>query len=251
MSLTLHCGAEELSLKDLAKVTTPEPTYSWHPIPHHELVNSVTDNLKAAKLEISNQKFGVAKDGALFFGLLEVKGPEFDKGYGLTIGLRNSHNRLFSAAIGVGSHVFVCDNLAFTADLVVFRRHTRFIMLDMPGVVSSAIGRLGDARVAQNQRIDAYQDAEIEDAQFHDLCCRCVQQGVVPPSRLPYVFNSWYKPEHPEFEPRTVWSAFNAVTETLKKNNVFEAPTRTRTLHGLCDLLARCNTGSELQPLYN
>ena len=60
--------------------------------------------------------------------------------YGLVIGLRNSHDKSFPASIALGSGVFVCDNLAFSAEVTIARRHTRFIERDLPRVVHTAVG---------------------------------------------------------------------------------------------------------------
>ena len=46
----------------------------------------------------------------------------------------------------MGSAVFVCDNLAFSAEVTIARRHTRFIERDLPRIVHTAVGRLADMR---------------------------------------------------------------------------------------------------------
>ena len=45
----------------------------------------------------------------------------------------------------------------------------------------------------------------------------------------------WREPRRDGFEARSVWSLFNAFTESLKDGNLAELPKRTEALHGLLD----------------
>ena len=49
------------------------------------------------------------------------------------------------------------------------------------------------------------------------------------------------EPKLSAFEPRNVWSLFNAFTETLKDGNLAELPKRTEALHGLLDVVVGLN----------
>ncbi len=73
--------------------------------------------------EIIREDYGVTPDGARFFGVLSLKSEYGD--YSDTVGLRNSHDKRFPIGISFGSRVFVCDNLAFSGDRVIRRKHTR------------------------------------------------------------------------------------------------------------------------------
>jgi hypothetical protein len=45
-------------------------------------------------------------------------------GYTNMVGLRNSHDRKFPVGVSFGSRTFVCDNLAFSGDHAIKRKHT-------------------------------------------------------------------------------------------------------------------------------
>jgi hypothetical protein len=49
------------------------------------------------------------------------------------------------------------------------------------------------------------------------------------------VLHKWREPRRDGFEARSVWSLFNAFTESLKDGNLAELPKRTEALHGLRD----------------
>ena len=248
-NLLLHCGAHEVTQDQLAKVATPKATRSWTPIPHIDLLDAVRREITHSGLAIEEQTLGLSQPknsipGARFFGLLQVSASDSNptaKGWAMIIGVRNSHDRRFPAGLCLGSRVIVCDNLAFSAEVVVARRHTRFIRRDLPPLITDAVGQLDELRHRQTDRIEAYRAATITDEQFHDLAVRAIDAGVVAPSKLPRVLDEYRFPQHAPFEPRVVWSAFNAFTKILKHYNIQNLPRRTQALHGLCDLLAHVN----------
>ena len=81
-------------------------------------------------MTVVNQAHGLWGDGARYFGLLEVHNGSTDRDYGLVVGLRNSHDKSFPAAIALGAAVFCCDNLSFSSEVTLARRHTRYIERD-------------------------------------------------------------------------------------------------------------------------
>lgn len=54
---------------------------------------------------------------------------------------------------------------------------------------------------------------------------RAVTVGVRPNKLIPRVLHEWREPRHEAFQPRDVWSHFNAFTEALK-GNLNELPHR-------------------------
>src|SRR5262249_33725642 len=122
---------------------------------------------------------------------------------------------------------------------------------DLPGLVERAVGRLADLRNLQAKRIDAYKAAGLTDERIvHDLVVRSVYARALPGSQIMDVVNEWHVPRHEQFQPRTVWSLFNAFTETLK-GSLTLLPSRTQALHGLLDshvglLLPKPESSAEL-----
>src|SRR5689334_11127587 len=169
VNLTLHCGAKHVPRSAVETVATPAPSATWVPVPHQRFLEQVESTIAASGLTVVNQAHALWSDGLRYFGLLEVTSGENHGDYGLVIGLRNSHDKSFPASIAMGSAVFVCDNLAFSAEVTIARRHTRFIERDLPRVVHTAVGRLTDMRGQQDERIQAYKETELLDPAAHDL----------------------------------------------------------------------------------
>ena len=234
-NLTLHCGATQVNLDDIHQVATPRSTNSWCPIPHHQLIHTVQSTLSTTQLRIGTQAHSLSHEGQRYFGLMEVHTQKDSNDYCWVLGLRNSHDKTFPAGIVAGASVFVCDNLSFSGEIKFARKHTRFILRDLPQLVSRSIGLLLAKWHDQDKRIAAYKEAELNDIEAHDLIIRATDVQVCSNRLIPTVLNEWREPKHDAFEGRNVWSLFNAFTESLKDGNLIELPKRTEALHGLLD----------------
>jgi hypothetical protein len=233
-NLLLHCGGRAVERKDVQRVRTPKATETWTPIPHLELVSRVEQTLKSNGLVVGTQAHSLSHEGLRYFGLMEIQRSESDPDYCWVLGLRNSHDKTFPAGIIAGSSVFVCDNLAFSGEVKLARKHTTHIARDLPQLVQSAVGKLMDRWHHQDTRLATYKLSAIAEPDAHDLVIRACDVGVCPNKLIPRVLHEWREPRHEAFQPRNVWSLLNAFTEALK-GNLIELPRRTEALHGLLD----------------
>ena len=237
MNLMLHCGARHVERAAIQRAATPNASPTWVPVPHHRLLEQVEETLTSGGMRVVNQAHALWQDGLRYFGLLEVANGQAHEDYALVVGLRNSHDKSFPAAIALGSAVLVCDNLAFSAEVTIARRHTRYIERDLPRVVHTAVARLSDLRGQQDQRIETYKATEISDSAAHDLVIRALDARALPVTQLPAVLDEWRRPSHEEFaeDGKTVWRFHNAMTHVWKGRNLAALPRRSQALHGLLD----------------
>lgn len=234
-NLLLHCGAKAVERELLSRVRTPRATETWTPIPHMELIRRVEQTLTANNLTIGTQAHSLSHEGQRYFGIMEIQGRSTDPEYCLVLGLRNSHDKTFPAGIVAGSSVFCCDNLAFSGEVKLARKHTRFISRDLPFLVQQAVGRLLDKWNDQDLRINAYRNTDLEDREAHDLIIRATDVGACSNRLVPVVLKQWRESNHEQFHARNVWSLFNAFTEALKDSDLGVLPKRTEALHALMD----------------
>lgn len=237
LDLCLHCGAHHVDRDDIWSSPTPTRTRSWVPVPHLHLLSLVEGTLEGCGLRICNEAHALWGGGQRYFGLMELEDDGGRADYSLVLGVRNSHDKSFPAGIALGSGVFVCDNLAFSSEVVLTRRHTRFIERDLPQIVHRAVAQLTAMRGTQDQRIETYRSRDLSDRNAHDLLIRSLDAQVLPVTQLPNVLSEWRNPSHPEFAKggKTAWRLFNAFTEALKGRNLAALPRRTQSLHGLLD----------------
>lgn len=234
--IVLHAGGHAATWDEIIAVPTPDPTDTWVPIPHRQVVEQVADTMQDAGLSIVSAAYGLTNDGNRFFGLLEVAGKQgADSDHALIVGLRNSHDKSFPVKLACGSRVFVCDNMAFSGEVTVTRRHTLNVSRALPGLITRSIGELGNLRNKQLVRFDAYKATSLDTLKAHDLCIRALDLGVVAGQTIPKVLQEWRNPSHEEFASRTIWSLFNSFTEGLKAISPLHLPSRTIKLHGMMD----------------
>ncbi len=128
---------------------------------------------------------------------------------------------------------------SFSGEVEFARKHTRFIVRDLPMLTGRAVGLLMTKWHDQDKRIGAYKDTDIGDPSAHDLIVRATDVGVCSNRLIPSVLHEWREPRHERFQQRNVWSLFNAFTESLKEGSLAELPKRTEALHGLLDTYVR------------
>src|SRR5262249_19683593 len=157
-----------------AAVVTPDRTRSWVPVAHATLLDSVRLTLAGAGLHVVAEAHGLTRGGNRYFGLLQVSTGLDPSDFGLVVGIRNSPDRSFPAALALGGVVFVCSNLSFSGQVVLARKHTAHIERDLPQLVARSVGLLGGLREAQERRFLTYRSHELTDAQVHDALIRAL-----------------------------------------------------------------------------
>ena len=234
-NMILHCGAGFQTREEIDKIETPKATHSWVPIPHGRLIDEVKHALVGETIAVTEEAHSTTKDGLNYFGLLQVSNRSRNDDFAYVVGLRNSHNKRFPAGLVVGSKVFVCDNLAFSGEIQVARKHTTNILRDLQGLTVKAVGFLSARWMDQEKRIDAYRNYRVSEMRAHDLLIKALDVRAITVTQIPAILAEYRNPRHEEFHERTAWSWFNCVTECCKEVSLMALPARTQALHGLLD----------------
>lgn len=238
VNLILHCGASAVSRQQVDETITPTPTATWHPIPHTALITQVESALQTANMRVVEQAHALTRDGKRYFGLMQVANcTTAGEDFSYVLGLRNSSDRSFPAGLVVGASVFVCDNMSFSGEIKIARKHTSHIMRDLLRLTIGAIGLLSEKWNTMATRIATYKTTEMSDMQAHDFVVRALDAGAVTVTQIPGILTEWRTPRHPEFSAngKTAWRLFNAVTESHKSIALHQLAPRSIRLHGLMD----------------
>lgn len=264
--LTLHTGGQLVTRDEIERVETPEPTQTHYPVPHGLLLDTVKNTLITGGYACTKEQHALSKEGQRYFGVLQLHRDSENFGdRAMCVGIRNSHDKTFSAELVLGNKVFVCDNLSFIGQVKLSRKHTRFIFNDLASLASRAVGGLLTGARQQNLRIEAYKNTPIDDKDAGHLLRLAMSSGQPRPKvevkaadyidevtgrrkkpktsayaaitsqRALDVWSQWEAPVHAEFEPRNVWSLFNAFTEVYKQEHFESVRRRSQTLHGVFD----------------
>lgn len=229
--LCLHAGGQLAGIDEIKALAVPDATATWQPVPHHLVIDEVTRSVESSGLAVSERSFAIAKGGDRMFGILTLGGGT---DYATTIGIRNSHDKSFPVGLALGSRVFVCDNLAFSSEVTISTKHTRYVLDRLPRLIGEGVARLVQRRVHQERRLELYRQTEVRGlAHLHDLVLRSYRAKAIPARAIAEVLEEYEQPRHPEFKEPTLWSYFNSVTEVLKSYGDLQP--RTQRLHGVID----------------
>lgn len=204
-----------VSRDEVARIDTPSSTDTWRPVPHIDVIEAVTEVVRAHNWEIEGEKFGLASDGRKMFGVMEIgrsSSPEWHR----CIGIRNSHDKTFAVGLSAGIVVCVCTNLAFGGTTVVKRRHTSGI--DLAELIDRAVASLEEDFLTTETVCEDLKDVYLKnDDESRCLIFKAAELGVINSCDILPVYREFKNPSHVEFQDPTRWSLLNAFTETIKK----------------------------------
>lgn len=234
MSLILHRGAREVTRDDLFRVETPQPQGRWHPVSHGHALEAVEQTLQACGFSVETGNHALSRGGARYFGTLDIAVP-IVPGVKLAVGIRNSTDQSFPLGFCAGHRVFVCDNLAFRAELMAKRKHTLNGAARFRDDIASCISKLDAFRLAEQSRIERMKSTHVDDTRAESLMLRAYERKLVSHRMLPALIDAWREPDAAEFAPRDLWSLFNSFTHALKpaQSNPQRHARLTMGLHGL------------------
>lgn len=203
------------------------------------MVQSVRNAMDEMGLEPSPDhppEYAVSHDNHRFFGVISLKSKKSDD-FGTVLGIRSSTDKSMSQAVAFGARVFVCDNLAFTGQVVYHTKNTTNILRRLPKMSVDAVAKLPEFVERQSRFLTSMQDTELNDTLADSLIVRASVLGAVPARDILTVREIYRSDEHRELHGKlTLWSLFNAFTEHAKKyqgQNPAEAAARTIRLSNL------------------
>ena len=233
-------NVETLSVEDQLKaVKTPEKTATHTPIPHSLLVSKTRTALDRAGFSITEEEHALARGGQRYFGGFALTGDDI-KGEDrrLVFGLRNSSDKSTAASACMGNSMMVCDNMCFSSDVKLARRHTVNILRDLDGMLAKAISRIVTSWHDMGQRIEAYKVAEISNDRASNLVVDLAEAKALPERDVYKTAKEFRNPRHPEFRGNTLWNLYNSVTENLKGGDLSKLPERTMKVQSIFDSIA-------------
>ena len=216
MTLLMQRGSEAATLEMVKDVPLPKATRTYQPVSHEKLSNMLLQMAVhlLPNFSHSHSQFGLSAEGNKMFGVHTLTSSH--TAMGLSIGFRNSYDRSMSVGIAVGASVLVCDNLALCGDITVLRKHTLNVIRDMESMALSAIYKSQKVYHQILKDAEAMQLQEISDDNAYRMLGLVYGRGIMTPRQIPVAQREWKTPQYEAFQPRTVWSLYNAITEALK-----------------------------------
>ena len=161
----------------------PDFTATWHPFSHGMILETVGSAVAEAGFAIERKEYSI-KPGAEMFAVWEVNRQDKRGELRFAIGIRNSINKKMAVGLCAGERVFVCDNMIFSSDFVLFRKHTGLLDADeltlMARDAFAAVTQKWDSLYAWHESM---KEIEISTAQASLLCAAAMRRGIIPPSQ--------------------------------------------------------------------
>ena len=258
MTLMLHCGAHKTSFDEVCNVVPDRSltSASFRPVPHSWLFNRTVETLDDLGFSVVEEAHALMRNGQRYFGYLKIRKrvpgqdvrdltPEYD----FICGVRNGHDGQMKAAWVFGEQVFVCDNLAFSGDMIEFsRKHTRNIVRDVQPLMFDKLSSIECHMQNVHERVEHYKNTPVKTRRdLNDLVITALRDGAVRATSIEHVLREWDKSQegsgpggHESLGGNSYWTLFNCFTEVEKQRpSIVEQPKRNKRLTSLLDATSR------------
>ena len=213
----LHAQSNLVSREQLMAIAPPPPTATWRPIAHGDLISALDRQLLVRGIRIDKEMFAIQRDGARLFGVLDLT-LESSGEFCAAMGIRTANDRSMALEIAVGVRVLVCDNLAFSGDLIALRRkHT--IKFDLNADISRAVDRYQAHLQALQRTIAAARESAVSDDEAKGLIFEAFRYEIIPIRYFKQVAETYFNPtsDMTDVQPRTMWGLHNAFTRAVRQ----------------------------------
>ena len=210
----MMCEGKYVGRDEIANVPTPTGTASWHPVAHADVIDAVTEVVRAHNWQILDEQYGLAREGQRMFGVMRINRSS-SRDWSRCIGIRNSHDQSLSVGLAAGISVMCCSNLAFGGTMVLKRRHTSRIELDdlvVEAVEELELEFLNLETVSEDLKLH-----EVSADEARAVIVRAAEVNAINSCDIVPIFREFQHPSHEEFTEPTRWSLLNAFTEHAKK----------------------------------
>jgi hypothetical protein len=213
---TLIATQPRLTRDQLALVPTPPGTATHRPVPHADVVNALVETLGFRHVGVVKEEYAVDKTGAKMFGVMEL--DQGMDGARFALGIRNSHDKTFRLAITAGYKVFVCENLAFHGDYSpVLAKHSKHFSLQ--NALSVGVDNMQRNFKPMVEAVDRWRNTQLTEVVARLTIYRAFIEAEldVPRHLARRVHELYFRPDHEDFAPRSMWSLSNAFTSAFKE----------------------------------
>ena len=209
----------------LKKIKTPTETKTWKPTPFIDVVDSVDLNIKNLGWVNNGSNLTWNKDETRLFGSTKIIVPSSDvkpNDYEFVLGYRVSHDKTMSLQFVVGISVIVCSNMSFSGQLKTRKEQTSNTSVEHE--VLRALELFESSFAGINTNMDMLKDKTISYEQGISFLTNALKTRALALRDYIKAVDEFSLAYHGDSEvqihyPRTLWSAYQAVTATWKSRS--------------------------------
>lgn len=237
--MTLLAGSITQRVSEVEVLTVPEPqfTQTWHPIGHKRLIEALDSSVKSASMLVLNREYSLSATGTKMFGVWQLTGSRSGQ-QDWAIGIRNSIDKSMTVGLVAGIHVFVCDNLVFSGDIVMLRKHTSGLTDDsLRQLCDNALGRVKHDLGNFENWFEALNDIHLfNPTESKFLTFEAMKTGALSPGKFNEIYSTFFSETGQYFaDPQTLSNWHNAITHTYHQNSLFAVAKKNEKLTQLID----------------
>ena len=233
-TLLANNNSHRVSETEVRAVPEPEFTDTWHPLSHDKVLTAIEKAVEVSQIPVVRKEYSLNQDGNNMFGVwnLDVQ----NNGTAWAMGIRNSLNKKFAVGVCAGSHVMVCDNLAFTGQFVEFHKHTSSLdMAELDALASRAIAGVTKKMDIFTKWHMNLKNFHLENSVFKILTFESMKKGVFAPSKFKR-FLDCYDEENIQTESSESLYAFHgAITRLMRGESLFQVQQESDKLNQVID----------------
>lgn len=214
----------QVSVDQLHACIMPPHTNTYEPVRHSWLYEEVRRNVGRRGYQIVEEDLRTTDSGDEFFGILKLCSPMTTSGvqnspWDLSLGIRNTNNKRASVGIFLGTNVWVCDNLCFSAEHTLLRKHHAGTYNVLRPDIQQITHELTGYHEAQRAWVSNMQQWILTPELRDHLLVQCLQKGAIKGTDIVPIIRKLAQPstDNPEAMGNSAWGLFNAITWIGKK----------------------------------
>lgn len=220
--------------EQLFAVTVPQPTESYTPVSHRQIVEEIYENVDKAGLQVKQTNYQTTKDGNAVIGIMDIAADDVEFNYRLAF--RNSYDKTMSIAFVGGASVIVCSNGMVIGDVKFLRRHTGNAAAELTDKIQRVVGNLGEELEVAQRHSAQMKSIELSPTATAELCGRfLMEHEIITTSQLSIVRRQLKQPDYKDFADPTLWSLYNHTTHALKKTHPYNYIDSYKKLHAFVE----------------
>jgi len=222
------------TMEQLKAIPTPEPTKSWFPVGHYDLVNIVNQQIDKIGMGIVNSRYELNQTGTNLFAsmTLDVNGGDSR----FMLGFRNSLNKELSIGFTAGINILVCSNMMFSGEYLSFRKHTSGLsLLEVEEFAHGAIIELPKQKKIFDSKLISYREVELGNRDHKALVYDLMDKNILRPSSFGSYTNTLKEEQAKGHNVITLNTVHNAITRLYRKKSLEMISLVTPALTTACD----------------
>jgi hypothetical protein len=232
-TLIAHRGTNRVTEEIVRAEPCPDFTATWHPYSHAAVLDAMAGAVADAGFAIERREYSMSPNDKMF-GVWEINKSNDELRF--AIGIRNSIAKSMAVGLCAGERVFVCDNMVFSSEFILFRKHTGWLDTDE----LTLMAREAVAAVIPNwSRIQAWHDrmksVELDIRSASMITVAAMRRGIISPAH----FGEWNDLYHGNGVPAkytpTLHGWHGATTELMNGLALYRNAARQTQLNAFID----------------